>query len=162
MMMADFFMPAFVATNSQFQFLLQRLYLQPEILKKCQDEIDKVVGYGRLPTLNDRQKWVKIQMIPIKRVSQNNKPKNRFMSASRKVYMQRHNINVDSCYIFAYFSILHDLHGNMQYSCCVFAYSKIRVAALRIIFLDFLPKNRSFIRIIILTDSNMMSKWVRV
>lgn len=56
MMMADFFMPAFVATNSQFQFFLQRLYLQPEILKKCQDEIDKVVGYGRLPTLNDRQK----------------------------------------------------------------------------------------------------------
>lgn len=54
--MTDFFMPAFGADAIQFQFLLQRFYLQPEILKKCQNEIDRVVGHGRLPTLNDRQK----------------------------------------------------------------------------------------------------------
>lgn len=54
--MSDFFMPALIANAIQFQFLLQRFYLQPEILEKCQNEIEKVVGHGRLPTLNDRQK----------------------------------------------------------------------------------------------------------
>lgn len=56
MVVADFFMPAFIANALQFQYLLQRLYLQPEIMKKCQDEIEMVVGHGRLPTLDDRQK----------------------------------------------------------------------------------------------------------
>lgn len=55
MAMADFFIPALVANAVQMQFLLQRFYLQPEILEKCQHEIEKVVGHGRLPTLNDRQ-----------------------------------------------------------------------------------------------------------
>lgn len=53
---ADFFLPALVVTAVQFQFLLQRFHLQPEILKKCQDEIENVVGHGRLPTLDDRPK----------------------------------------------------------------------------------------------------------
>ncbi|XP_031625482.1 probable cytochrome P450 304a1 [Contarinia nasturtii] len=52
---ADLFLPALLANAIQTQFLLQRFYLQPEILKKCQNEIDTVVGNSRLPTLNDRQ-----------------------------------------------------------------------------------------------------------
>ena len=28
--------------------------LNPEVLKKAQDEIDEVIGYDRLPTLQDR------------------------------------------------------------------------------------------------------------
>lgn len=59
--MSDFFIPALIANSLQLQFLLQRFHLQPEILKKCQDEVEKVVGHCRLPTLNDRQKWIYIQ-----------------------------------------------------------------------------------------------------
>lgn len=54
--MSDLFMPSFIANAVQLQFLLQRFHLQPEILKKCQNEIEKVVGHSRLPTLNDRSK----------------------------------------------------------------------------------------------------------
>lgn len=52
----DLFFPSFVAITTQLQFLLQRFCLQPEILKKCQSEIDEVVGNSRLPTLDDRIK----------------------------------------------------------------------------------------------------------
>lgn len=55
-------MPGLTSNAIQLQFLLQRLYLQPEIMKKCQDEIDTVVGQSRLPTLDDRQKCVRIMM----------------------------------------------------------------------------------------------------
>lgn len=54
--MTDLFMPTLVSNAIQIQFLLQHFYEQPDILKKCQIEIDNVVGHGRLPTLNDRQK----------------------------------------------------------------------------------------------------------
>lgn len=60
--MTDFFMPGLTSNAIQLQFLLQRLYLQPEIMKKCQDEIDTVVGQSRLPTLDDRQKYVRIKI----------------------------------------------------------------------------------------------------
>lgn len=53
---ADFFLPTFIANSVTLQFLLQRLYLQPEILRRCQDEIDEVVGQSRLPNLDDRVK----------------------------------------------------------------------------------------------------------
>lgn len=54
----DFYLPALNSISVTLQFLLQRFHFQPEILKKCQDEIDRVVGQGRLPSLNDRIKWV--------------------------------------------------------------------------------------------------------
>lgn len=57
--MTDFFMPGLTSNAIQMQFLLQRMYLQPEMWKKCQDEIDNVVGQSRLPTLDDRQKYVR-------------------------------------------------------------------------------------------------------
>lgn len=53
--MSDFFLPALIANSLQLQFLLQRFLLQPEILKKCQEEIKNVVGHSRLPTLADRR-----------------------------------------------------------------------------------------------------------
>lgn len=36
---------------------MQRLILQPDVQKKIQNEIDEVVGQGRLPTLDDRIKY---------------------------------------------------------------------------------------------------------
>lgn len=54
--MSDFFIPALIANTLQLQFLLQRFHLQPEILRRCQEEIKNIVGSSRLPTLNDRQK----------------------------------------------------------------------------------------------------------
>lgn len=56
MVCADIFLPSFVGNATQMQFILQRFYYQPEILKKCQNEVDRVVGDSRLPTLNDRVK----------------------------------------------------------------------------------------------------------
>lgn len=56
LLIGDLILPTLTANSLQLQFLLQRLYLQPEILKRCQEEIDRVVGGSRLPTLNDRVK----------------------------------------------------------------------------------------------------------
>lgn len=56
LLIGDLILPTLTANSLQLQFLLQRLYLQPEILKRCQEEIDRVVGDSRLPTLNDRVK----------------------------------------------------------------------------------------------------------
>lgn len=52
----DFIAPALNANSMQLAFLLQRFHLQPEILRRCQQEIDTVIGDGRLPTLDDRIK----------------------------------------------------------------------------------------------------------
>lgn len=53
---ADFFLPSLSATAITMQFLIQRLYIQPNVLKRIQRDIDTVVGHGRLPELNDRAK----------------------------------------------------------------------------------------------------------
>lgn len=60
--MVDLLFATFVADATQMQFLLQRFCLQPEILEKCQNEIDRVVGHSRLPTLDDRMKLVKLEI----------------------------------------------------------------------------------------------------
>lgn len=52
----DFIIPALNANALQLSFLLQRFYLQPEILRRCQQEIDTVIGDSRLATLDDRVK----------------------------------------------------------------------------------------------------------
>lgn len=51
-------MPGLTSNAIQLQFLLQRMYFLPEIWKKCQNEIENVVGQSRLPNLDDRQKYV--------------------------------------------------------------------------------------------------------
>lgn len=54
MTIEDLMLPALNASALQLAFLLQRFYLQPEILRRCQQEIDTVIGGSRLPTLDDR------------------------------------------------------------------------------------------------------------
>lgn len=54
----DFFFPALTAVGQQLSFLIQRMFLYPEVQIKIQKEIEEVVGQGRLPTLDDRIKFV--------------------------------------------------------------------------------------------------------
>lgn len=42
-------------------FAVQRLIANPEIMLRCQKEIDEHVGRGRLPTLDDRIKYYKFK-----------------------------------------------------------------------------------------------------
>ncbi|EDW81725.2 uncharacterized protein Dwil_GK12215 [Drosophila willistoni] len=51
----DFSFPAFTAVGVQLSFLVQYLMLYPEVMKRMQEEVDEVVGCGRLPTLEDRK-----------------------------------------------------------------------------------------------------------
>ncbi|KAH8318745.1 hypothetical protein KR074_005251 [Drosophila pseudoananassae] len=53
--LVDFSFPAFTAIGVQLSLLIQYLMLYPEVLKRMQDEVDEVVGCGRLPTLEDRK-----------------------------------------------------------------------------------------------------------
>ncbi|XP_017868735.1 PREDICTED: probable cytochrome P450 304a1 [Drosophila arizonae] len=52
----DFSFPAFTALGNQATLIIQYLMLNPEVTKRIQREIDDVVGSGRLPTLDDREK----------------------------------------------------------------------------------------------------------
>ncbi|EDW14395.1 probable cytochrome P450 304a1 [Drosophila mojavensis] len=56
MALIDFSFPAFTAVGSQLSLIVQYLMLYPEVTKRIQREIDEVVGCGRLPDLEDRQK----------------------------------------------------------------------------------------------------------
>lgn len=56
LIVADFYIPTFIGIALTFQSLLQRFHLQPEIYRRCQEEIDEVVGQCRLPKLDDRVK----------------------------------------------------------------------------------------------------------
>lgn len=51
----DFTLPPNVGFPAQFSMLLQWLLINPKVLQNVQEEIDSVVGRGRLPTLDDRQ-----------------------------------------------------------------------------------------------------------
>uniref|UniRef100_A0A336KPI1 ubiquitinyl hydrolase 1 n=1 Tax=Culicoides sonorensis TaxID=179676 RepID=A0A336KPI1_CULSO len=50
----DFFIPSITAIAAQIALLFQVSIAQPEIAHKIQSEIERVVGNGRLPTLDDR------------------------------------------------------------------------------------------------------------
>lgn len=45
-------------TSKSLGFGFLYLLLNPEVQKKAQEEIDRVVGRDRLPTLNDRPKYI--------------------------------------------------------------------------------------------------------
>ncbi|XP_047528620.1 probable cytochrome P450 304a1 [Vanessa atalanta] len=51
----DYMFPAATGIQSVLTFLIERILLQPEIQDKIHEEIDRVVGRDRLPTLDDRQ-----------------------------------------------------------------------------------------------------------
>uniref|UniRef100_A0A182SXB6 Uncharacterized protein n=1 Tax=Anopheles maculatus TaxID=74869 RepID=A0A182SXB6_9DIPT len=52
--LADFLLPSTSGTAVQLSMLLERLLLNPAVVKRMQQEIDEVVDSDRLPTLNDR------------------------------------------------------------------------------------------------------------
>lgn len=52
----DFFFPTASALSTTLSFALVHVFHHPEVQKKIQNEIDEVVGRGRLPTLDDRQR----------------------------------------------------------------------------------------------------------
>lgn len=52
---ADYTLPAASATEAVLAILIERLLLQPDVQDKVHEEIDRVVGRGRLPNLDDRK-----------------------------------------------------------------------------------------------------------
>lgn len=56
MMCTDFLLPALSSSEAQVGFLLRLLVHNQSVLRKIQDEIENVVGSGRLPGLDDRIK----------------------------------------------------------------------------------------------------------
>ena len=50
----DFLFPSLSALSVQLSFLCRLLMYQPQTAKRIQNEIDNVVGKGKLPELNDR------------------------------------------------------------------------------------------------------------
>lgn len=56
MMCTDFLFPSLSAIETQVSFLLRFLLYNEKVLNKIQDEIENVVGSGRLPELDDRIK----------------------------------------------------------------------------------------------------------
>lgn len=61
MICTDFAFPPLSALSVTIAFLFQQIYIEPDVQKKIQMEIDSVVGNGRLPTLDDRIKWANIE-----------------------------------------------------------------------------------------------------
>ena len=56
MMCTDFLFPSLSAIETQVSFLLRFLLFNEKVLKNIQEEIENVVGSGRLPELDDRVK----------------------------------------------------------------------------------------------------------
>lgn len=56
----DIILPTVTTIPSTVTFLFQLIFQQPEVQRKIQAEIDRVVGSGRAPTLDDRIKLVNV------------------------------------------------------------------------------------------------------
>lgn len=54
----DLILPALTTIASVMSLFVQRVLLQPEIGRNIQNEIERVVGHGRLPRLDDRAKYL--------------------------------------------------------------------------------------------------------
>lgn len=52
----DCFFPTLSTVPVTVAMLIQHIFTQPDIQTKIQQEIDRVVGQGRFPTLDDRVK----------------------------------------------------------------------------------------------------------
>lgn len=52
----DFSFPPFSALSTTVTFLFQLICHEPDVQRKIQSEIDRVVGQGRAPNLDDRIK----------------------------------------------------------------------------------------------------------
>ncbi|KAL4708285.1 hypothetical protein ACJJTC_007691 [Scirpophaga incertulas] len=51
----DYMFPSATATTMLLTLLIERMLLQPEVQDRIHEEIDRVVGSGRLPNLDDRK-----------------------------------------------------------------------------------------------------------
>ncbi|XP_013200171.2 uncharacterized protein LOC106142814 [Amyelois transitella] len=51
----DYMFPAATAVQETLAMLLERLVIQPELQDRLHEEVDRVVGSGRLPNLDDRK-----------------------------------------------------------------------------------------------------------
>lgn len=60
----DLLMPTFATLSAAMSFFLQRMILQPDVMVRIQNEIDVVVGSGRLPRLDDRVKYAEFCSFP--------------------------------------------------------------------------------------------------
>lgn len=56
MMCTDFLFPSLSAMEAQVSFLFRFMLYNEDVMKKIQEEIETVVGSGRLPELDDRVK----------------------------------------------------------------------------------------------------------
>ncbi|XP_031627919.1 probable cytochrome P450 304a1 [Contarinia nasturtii] len=54
LMCIDLILPTLTTISSTITFLFQQIFQEPELQRKIQSEIDRVVGQGRFPTLDDR------------------------------------------------------------------------------------------------------------
>jgi cytochrome P450 len=54
----DMFMAGSDTTNKSLSFAFLHLLRSPHVVKKAQEEMDRVVGRDRMPTLADRPKYV--------------------------------------------------------------------------------------------------------
>lgn len=65
MICTDFLFPSLSAIESQVSFLLRHLMHRTDVLQKICDEIDEVVGHGRLPSLDDRVSYLSLFSISL-------------------------------------------------------------------------------------------------
>jgi cytochrome P450 len=56
MVCLDLFITGFITTASSLEYLVMFMILNPEIQRKCHEEIDQVVGHHRLPSMNDNER----------------------------------------------------------------------------------------------------------
>ena len=57
-LLTDVMFPAFSAIPIMITHVIKYLMHHPRVMEKVQNEIDNVVGTGRLATWDDRKKWV--------------------------------------------------------------------------------------------------------
>lgn len=70
MTLVDFIFPALSALPSVVVHAIKLAMHHPEILKNIQEEIDRVVGTGRLVTWEDRKKYVAYNDTSLKSIQQ--------------------------------------------------------------------------------------------
>lgn len=54
----DFMVPGIVGIPILMGFAIEKLLLNPAVERKCQAEIDEIIGRTRLPTLDDRKRYI--------------------------------------------------------------------------------------------------------
>lgn len=61
----DLILPALTTISAAMSLFVRRVLLQPKIGQRIRDEVERVVGHGRLPRLDDRVKYGEICLLGI-------------------------------------------------------------------------------------------------